>query len=291
MSSSFGHHGYGEQLNEDRSSAGFIFTGTVNQIAEASANLCLSFHISHPIASDTSMTPIYPDLDWYVAVSERKAVTARCPYATIHRCPRYFESVALLSDSGITATLPAATHETALAKWQPHELWPATAETATSISGGQPPNCFSNFCPEVAFDTFKLFASSLIRFSDEIDRDIRYRKLQQEGQSATRDWRWDWEHIGPMHYSECPIYSKIPQEKQVAQINNFHGPITGQLNVAGQSINSPVLSLTVGDILARVEASNATNEEKEAAKSKLSQFLTHPVVAAIVGGLTSRIGG
>lgn len=48
-SSSFGHQSYGEQLNENGSSGGFIFTGTVNQIAEASANLCLAFHSSHPI--------------------------------------------------------------------------------------------------------------------------------------------------------------------------------------------------------------------------------------------------
>ncbi len=49
MSSSFGRHSYAEQRNEDGSSAGLIFTGTVSQIAEASANLCLALHISHPI--------------------------------------------------------------------------------------------------------------------------------------------------------------------------------------------------------------------------------------------------
>ena len=51
------------------------------------------------------MRPIYPDLDWYGAISERKGLTGRCPFATVGRCPRYFESVALLSDAGITTKL------------------------------------------------------------------------------------------------------------------------------------------------------------------------------------------
>ncbi len=54
LSSSFGDQSYGEQLNEDGSSAGFIFTGTISQIAEASANLCLAFHASYPIVERKS---------------------------------------------------------------------------------------------------------------------------------------------------------------------------------------------------------------------------------------------
>lgn len=236
------------------------------------------------------MTPIYPDLEWYAAVSERKHITARCPHATVHRCPRYFESISLLSDAEISTKLPATIHDAVLAKWESHELWPATGETATSISGGAKPNCFSNFCPEVAFDTFKLFASTLIMFYDSLDRANRERQLERGGIPKEKDWRSNWEHIDPMHYSECPIYSKLHQEKKMAEIN-FHGPITGQVNVAGESVNSPVLNLSVGDILARIDASNASPEEKETAKSKLKDFLAHPLVAAVIGGLAGHIGG
>lgn len=140
MSSSFENNDCVEQLNADGSSAGLIFSGTVNQIAEASANLCLTFHASHPVASDS-------------------------------------------------------------------------------------------------------------------------------------------------------VSSKIPKENQVTQINNFHGSITGQINVAGDSIYSPKLNLTIDDILAKIESSNASNEEKESAKSMLGQFLAYPVVAAIVGGIASSIVG
>ncbi len=237
------------------------------------------------------MNPIYPDIEWYVAISEGKHITARCPNATIHRCPRYFESIALLADAGITSKLPKATHDEVLAKWKSHELWPVTGETAASISGGGKSNCFSNFCPEVAFDTFKLFASTLRDFYDSLDRKNRERQLEQEGMPTGKDWRLHWEYIEPTHYSVCPVYSKLPQEKKVADIN-FHGSITGQVNVAGGSVNSPsLMNLSVGDILNKIENSDASSEQKASAKSKLSEFLTHPVVAAVVGGLVGHIGG
>jgi len=54
QSPSFAHGIYGEQRNEDGSSVGFIFTGNIRSIAEASANLCLAFHASHPIVERTS---------------------------------------------------------------------------------------------------------------------------------------------------------------------------------------------------------------------------------------------
>lgn len=42
----------GEQKNNDGSSAGFIYSGTINSMAAASANLCLSLHVSHPLTEE-----------------------------------------------------------------------------------------------------------------------------------------------------------------------------------------------------------------------------------------------
>ena len=53
-SQAFGDRSYGEQLNDDGSSAGFIYTGSIQPFAEASANLCLSLHISHPLTAKKS---------------------------------------------------------------------------------------------------------------------------------------------------------------------------------------------------------------------------------------------
>ena len=79
------------------------------------------------------------------------------------------------------------------------------------------------------------------------------------------------------------------QERIVSQIN-FNGPVSGQVTVAGESINSTVLNLSLGDIAARIEASTATPEEKEAATSKLKAFLSHPLVTAIAGGIVGGAG-
>ena len=54
LSPSFGNKSYGQQLNEDGRSAGFIYIGSVSSIAEASANLCLSLQASHPIVERKS---------------------------------------------------------------------------------------------------------------------------------------------------------------------------------------------------------------------------------------------
>jgi hypothetical protein len=48
-SQEFGNLSYGQQLNDDGTSAGFIYTASLHPFSEASANLCLSLHASHPI--------------------------------------------------------------------------------------------------------------------------------------------------------------------------------------------------------------------------------------------------
>jgi hypothetical protein len=53
-SPAFGDLSYGEQLHEDGTSAGFIFTGSLDRIAEASANTCLALHASHPLVERKS---------------------------------------------------------------------------------------------------------------------------------------------------------------------------------------------------------------------------------------------
>lgn len=236
------------------------------------------------------MPPVYPDLEWYSSQSERKGLLGRCPHGSIHRCPRYFESVALLSDVGITTKMSKELHDATLAKWRAHELAPATAESETSISGDRNPSCYSNLCPEVAYDTFQLFGSTLIRIGDDIDRQIAERAIAEDPAPEGKDWRRSWSHVEPLHFSDCPLYAKLHQEKSVSNIT-FNGPVTGNINVAGHSINAQAMSLSLAELLTKIEASNVAAPEKEAAKSKLAEFLAHPVVAAIVGGLAGKIGG
>ncbi len=79
-------------------------------------------------------------------------------------------------------------------------------------------------------------------------------------------------------------------EKPVSQIN-FHGPVSGHVVVAGESVYNTVLNLSLAEIVAKIDASPATPSEKEGAKSRLKEFLAHPVVAAVVGGLAGGAAG
>jgi hypothetical protein len=148
---------------------------------------------------------IHPNLDWYAGVSERKTVVPRCPFATFERCPRFYQSISLLGDVGITTKIAPAEDKQLLDLWSKTDVWPKTMEQETGVYGDK--HLFSNFCPEVAFETFGLFATSLSRFSDDIDRDSRHQALAKSGVAGGHDWRWRWEHVTPQHYTECPLYS------------------------------------------------------------------------------------
>jgi hypothetical protein len=92
-----------------------------------------------------------------------------------------------------------------LKKWKKSEHWPKVREHESSIWNNKD---FHNFCPEVAFDVFGLFASELHRYADEIDTHAAHAQLAKNGASAN-DWRWQWAYITPLHYSECRLYSQL----------------------------------------------------------------------------------
>lgn len=236
------------------------------------------------------MRDIFPDATWYSRQSERKKLSGRCPYASIHRCPRNFESVALLSDTGTTSRMPQDLHDAVLEKWKQHDLTPSIAESGASISGGNIPNCYSNFCPETSFDTFGLFATTLIRLTDSIDRNNVEQLIKADPRPTGRDWRWTWSHVSPLHYSDCAMYSLLHQEKPMANLT-FNAPVTGNVNIAGHTISSPTMSLTISELIEKIDASTASPQEKEEAKSKLGEFFAHPTVASVVGGIFGGIVG
>ena len=155
------------------------------------------------------MTPIQPDLKWCTEISAAKSLSTRCPFASVHRCPRYYASTSLLGNAGVATPLDPQDDQRLLERWKRSDLWPVTDEQETRI-GGQPgkPSIFSNFCPEVTFDIFGWFASTLAYHTDEIDVDNAHRFLSKTG-TNTHDWRWTWSIVTPMHYTECPLYSLL----------------------------------------------------------------------------------
>ena len=77
----------------------------------------------------------------------------------------------------------------------------------------------SNYCPEVAFDSFGVFASLLCEHGDEIDRDLAYGRLSRQGVSE-ESWKWRWSTLKPMHYTECPLYSPLLRQTSSSANNN-----------------------------------------------------------------------
>lgn len=163
------------------------------------------------------MDRIIPDIDWCRKISAELGVLTRCPFSTVDECPRYYQSVSLLSSAGHTA-IPSDKDEMLLKKWKRSSLWPTIEEQATSVSGApERRKTFSNFCPEVAYDRFGLFASELYPYHDEIDHDNGIKFGRQE-KMPDGHWVFNWSHVSKVHYTDCPIYS--PLKAKVAFPNN-----------------------------------------------------------------------
>ena len=116
------------------------------------------------------MVAINPDLDWYTGLSKVDGVSPHCPYANVHKCPRYYHSLRLLSDTGMITSMSPETIQELDTFWKGNPFVPVIAEHETSVwSSGKREWGFKNFCPEVSFDRFGLFADNLYRYADEID--------------------------------------------------------------------------------------------------------------------------
>lgn len=159
-----------------------------------------------PFGCNPEMRVIIPGLQWYLEQSAFKNIYPRCPFAMVQSCPRFYQSLSLLGDACSTK-IPQKEDKKLLKKWKKSPLWPTTKEQATSISGYED-NHFGNFCPEVSFERFGLFATDLDRYADEIDKDLAHSNLSKI-KATLDDWRWSWANIKPQHYSECPLYSVL----------------------------------------------------------------------------------
>jgi hypothetical protein len=149
-----------------------------------------------------------PDIEWCREISSQLGIPTRCPFSTVDDCPRYYQSLSLLSSAGHTA-IPPEKDSLLLKKWKRHYLWPTIAEQATSVSGSPDRRkTFSNFCPEVAYDRFGFFASELYPYHDEIDQDNGIKIGKREG-LPNGHWVFNWSHVEKVHYTDCPIYSPL----------------------------------------------------------------------------------
>jgi len=150
------------------------------------------------------MKLIKPTIEWYLSISKSDDFPPRCPFASAYRCPRYYQSLSLLGESGISTRIDPEEDAMLLEKWRESDLWPLTGEQSTSISGSPGKYNFSKFCPEVSFEIFGWFASALTPFPDDFAKNAAHSQLPEVGH-----WRWEWWQIQPMHYTQCPLFSPI----------------------------------------------------------------------------------
>ena len=155
---------------------------------------------------------VQPTLDWYKEMSRREGGLPRCPFASVERCPRFYQSVSLLGQAGFTTQIPPDEDRRLQTAWQKSDLWPRTHERASSIMGpADDPRHFLNFCPETLFDRFGFFVTNLHGYANEIDRNVAQSRLKEENVRAS-DWRWTWASLTPMHYTDCPVYSPLMKD-------------------------------------------------------------------------------
>jgi Predicted nucleotide-binding protein containing TIR-like domain len=150
-----------------------------------------------------------PDIEWYLRISAERGVTPRCPFASVERCPRYYQSLSALGPAKISVELTASEDKRLRLHWEKSELWPKSEEDSTYMFGnGEKYHSFSNFCPEVAYERFKYFAGHLVDYHDAEESHAARQRLTQEN-CPTESWQWEWAGLTPLHFTECPLYSPL----------------------------------------------------------------------------------
>lgn len=154
------------------------------------------------------MTDIYPNLEWYKNLSAKKSISPRCPYANVHRCNRYYSSLYLLGEINVTTKIDPKRILELDSYWEKSDLIPVISEHDPAVGSRDGKlSSISNFCPEISFDIFGLFAEYMSKYADEIDRDHVHKRLAAE--QKTEDWHWDWSYVKPTHYTDCAVYSQV----------------------------------------------------------------------------------
>jgi len=178
-----------------------------------------------------------PNSEWYEQISLKKGIPTRCPFVSVYRCPRYYQSLSLLGKYGSTE-IPPEKDKKLKNKWEKSDFWPITLEQATSVSGGPDKYNFSKFCPEVLYERFGLFAEELIPHRDEYTLE---RLIQLKGPHRD-NWEYVWAHMKKLHHSNCPLYSGLLKEEKESDELKFPDEIFEfKPNISGIGINLKAL--------------------------------------------------
>ncbi len=149
-----------------------------------------------------------PDSYWYRSRSSEVDAPFLCPYANVHKCPRYYTSIYMLGEIRMITSINDDKKEDLDAFWADSGLLPVIEEDDTGISHYDgDSSSFSNFCPEVSFTYFHYYASYLVKYADYIDKDSGHRIAARE--NIHNDWRYEWMRVSACHFLDCSVYSQV----------------------------------------------------------------------------------
>lgn len=159
------------------------------------------------------MNGINPDLEWYSEKSSVKNVAVRCSYANVHKCYKYYASLYLLGGLNVASRIQSEKVAELDEYWAESGLIPVLEEFETTVTYDERNSLASvrNFCPEVSYDFYGLFADYMHKYVDDIDKSVVQKRLARE--SLTSNWHWSWMSVSPKHYTECKEYFQLPYLK------------------------------------------------------------------------------
>jgi len=135
-----------------------------------------------------------------------------------------------------------------------------------------------------SFDQFNQFLDALKRITDSDDA--------IERQKATKNANIKLQSCLETYRAKLSEFNEvIPQDigNNVTQSITITGTVSGQLNIAGDSIDAHNINISLGELVRKIEESN--DDGKEEVKSKLSALLKHPLVVKILGGAAGGVIG
>jgi len=69
-----------------------------------------------------------PDIEWQREVSKSKGVPLHCRFANVEQCPRFYQSISLLGEVGITTKIEDKIDKDLLKYWEGTRFWPIIRE-------------------------------------------------------------------------------------------------------------------------------------------------------------------
>ena len=160
--------------------------------------------------------------NWYFRQSKAVAGRPRCPLANVKLCPRYYASRSVAGKKAWMNPMAAIEAKKLDEFWGKHPL-----HSEDSIAGPEArEDSVANFCPEIGYEIFGVFASTIARHSGE-DRRIYEKDLAARGIPADH-WRQKFWLLKPQHYSECSEYSVLAalsgKDRQTGKTQRVGGP-------------------------------------------------------------------